>query len=101
MTEISVTEHDSYPGFPGVARYDAVRSPEDERAHRKEMCAVGYRIFGSQRWGQLGDGHISARDPILTDHFWVLGYGIPFHQATVHNLTLVGPDGVGVDGPFF
>ena len=33
------------------------------------------------RWGQLGDGHISARDPILTDHFWLLDWGIPFREA--------------------
>ena len=86
-----------YPRFPGVDAFDAVRSPEDERAHRKRMCALGYRIFAAMRWGQLGDGHISARDPILQDHFWLLGWGIPFREATVDQLVLVGPDGRVMD----
>jgi ribulose-5-phosphate 4-epimerase/fuculose-1-phosphate aldolase len=86
-----------YPEFPGVEPFDAVRSPDAERLHRKRMCALGYHIFGAMRWGQLGDGHISARDPILTDHFWLLDWGIPFREATVDRLVLVGPDGRVMD----
>ena len=97
MTEISAQKHDSYPGFPGVERYGTERSPKDERAHRKEMCALGYRIFGAQRWGQLGDGHVSARDPILTDHFWLLDWGVAFSAATPDRLVLVGPGGDVMD----
>jgi ribulose-5-phosphate 4-epimerase/fuculose-1-phosphate aldolase len=41
----------------------------------------------------LGDGHISARDPVFTDHFWLLDWGVPFAKATVHQLVLVGPGG--------
>jgi ribulose-5-phosphate 4-epimerase/fuculose-1-phosphate aldolase len=84
---------DEYPAFDGVEAYDTVRSIEDERAHRKRMCALGYRILAAQRWGQLGDGHVSARDPELTDHFWLLDYGVPFGEATVDRLVLVGPNG--------
>jgi len=82
-----------YPEFPGVDQYGTVREPSAEREHRKRMAAIGYRIFGARRWGDLGDGHISARDPILTDHFWLLDWGVPFHAATVDQLVLVGPDG--------
>ena len=57
-----------YPPFNGVEPYGTVRSVAAERAHRKRMCALGYRIFGAMRWGMLGDGHVSARDPELTDH---------------------------------
>ncbi len=94
---MTVDEHDSYPDFPGVERFDTVRSPEAERSHRREMCAIGYRIFGAQRWGQTGDGHISARDPILTDHFWLLDWGVPFSAATPDRLVLVGPGGDVMD----
>lgn len=86
-----------YPSF-GEETYGEVRSIEAERVHRKRMCAIGYRIFAFNRWGQMGDGHISARDPELTDHFWVLDWGIPFGAATVAGLVLVGPDGSVVDG---
>jgi ribulose-5-phosphate 4-epimerase/fuculose-1-phosphate aldolase len=82
-----------YPPFNGVEPYGTVRSVAAERAHRKRMCALGYRIFGAMRWGMLGDGHISARDPELTDHFWLLDWGVPFAEATVHQLVLVGPGG--------
>ena len=82
-----------YPEFPGVDPYGTVRSIEAEREHRKRVAAIGYRIFGALRWGQLGDGHISARDPELTDHFWLLDWGVPFAHATVDRLVLVGPDG--------
>jgi ribulose-5-phosphate 4-epimerase/fuculose-1-phosphate aldolase len=83
---------DEYPEFDGIEPYDTVRSIADERAHRKRMCAIGYRILAAQRWGQLGDGHVSARDPELTDHFWLLDWGVPFGAATVDRLVLVGPD---------
>ncbi len=84
-----------YPEFDGVEPYGAIRTIEAERAHRKRMCALGYRIFGAMRWGQLGDGHVSARDPEQTDHFWLLDWGVPFGEATVDQLVLVGP---GADG---
>jgi ribulose-5-phosphate 4-epimerase/fuculose-1-phosphate aldolase len=89
---------DRYPTLLYAARPPVVDDVEELRLLRKWEAAIGYRIFAAKGWGQLGDGHITARDPILTDHFWMLGYGIPFRQATVHDLTLVGPDGSGVEG---
>ena len=90
---------DEYPDIAYASEIPTFDDPEETRLSRKWEVAIGYRIFAKMRWGQLGDGHISARDPILTDHFWVLGYGIPFWAATVDNLTLVAPDGRIVDGP--
>jgi ribulose-5-phosphate 4-epimerase/fuculose-1-phosphate aldolase len=60
--------------------------------------ALGYRILAAQRWGDLGDGHISARDPEREDCFWLLRYGVSYHRATVGDLVLVGPDGELVEG---
>ena len=89
----------TYPDISYGSGLNAELDPEERRRLLKWEIALGYRIFASQRWGQMGDGHITARDPILTDHFWVLGYGIAFHQATIHNLALVAPDGRIVEGP--
>ena len=50
------------------------------------------------RWGDLGDGHITARDPELTDHMWLLRFPCGFERATVHDLVLVRPDGSTADG---
>jgi ribulose-5-phosphate 4-epimerase/fuculose-1-phosphate aldolase len=71
----------------------ATRSADEIRAERKQQVALGYRILAAQRWGDLGDGHISARDPVRQDCFWLLRYGVSYHAATVHDLVLVGPDG--------
>lgn len=93
MSASTLKSVDAYPSFPGVDPYGTERSADAERAHRQRVCAIGYRIFGVLRWGQMGDGHISARDPELTDHFWLLDWAVPFHEATVDRLVLVGPDG--------
>ncbi len=71
---------------------------EQVRARRKRDCALGYRLLAAQKWGDAGDGHISARDPERTDHFWMLGYGISYHQARVEDLVLVAPDGTLAEG---
>jgi len=68
------------------------------RAQRKREVALGYRVLAAQRWGDLGDGHISARDPERDDCFWLLRYGVSYHEARVSDLVLVGPDGELVEG---
>ncbi len=88
----------SYPPFPRDAKPIVHADPDQERDHRKQQTALGYRLFAALRWGQAGDGHISARDPEQTDCFWLLRYGVPFNQATVNDLVLVGPDGSVVEG---
>jgi ribulose-5-phosphate 4-epimerase/fuculose-1-phosphate aldolase len=71
---------------------------EVERQKRKREVALGYRIFANLRWGDLGDGHITARDPELTDHMWLLRYECGFERATIDDLVLVRPDGTTADG---
>ncbi len=68
-------------------------SVDDLRQWRRERCALGYRVFAASRWGELGDGHITARDPERLDHFWLLRYDVPFSQATADDMVLVGPNG--------
>ena len=80
-----------------VAKPDA-RSPDEIRETRKRQVALGYRLLASQRWGDLGDGHISARDPERTDCFWLLKFGVSYHAARVSDLVLVGPEGNLVEG---
>lgn len=88
----------AHPYYDAHSRPAVHATPEEERAHRKRMCALGYRIFGTLGFGQTGDGHISARDPERTDHFWLLRYGVPFRYATVDDLVLVAPDGTLAEG---
>ena len=39
------------------------RMAAQERERRKIEVALGYRLLAANRWGDAGDGHISARDP--------------------------------------
>ena len=73
-------------------------SAEQEREQRKIEVALGYRLLAANKWGDAGDGHISARDPERRDCFWLLRYGPSYHQAHVRDLVLVGPDGELVEG---
>jgi ribulose-5-phosphate 4-epimerase/fuculose-1-phosphate aldolase len=76
----------------------AGRTAEQERDRRKIEVALGYRLLAANRWGDAGDGHISARDPERRDSFWMLRYGPSYHQAHVRDLVLVGPNGELVEG---
>ena len=84
-----------------IAAVPDERSAEEIRAERKRQVALGYRILAAQRWGDLGDGHISARDPERSDCFWLLRYGVSYHEARVRDLVLVGPDGSLEEGEGF
>src|SRR5262245_4478266 len=74
------------------------RTAEQERERRKIEVALGYRLLAANKWGDAGDGHISARDPERRDCFWMLRYGPSYHRARVSDLVLVGPDGELVEG---
>jgi ribulose-5-phosphate 4-epimerase/fuculose-1-phosphate aldolase len=88
----------SYPPMERNPAEPTFATLDEERLHRKRHCALGYRIFAALGWGQTGDGHISARDPERTDHFWLLRFGVAFGQATIDDLVLVAPDGTVAEG---
>lgn len=71
--------------------------PHAERARLMDDLARAYRLFGVLRWGELGDGHITCRDPLQPDHMWLLRYGVPFERAGAGDLVLVAPDGTATD----
>jgi ribulose-5-phosphate 4-epimerase/fuculose-1-phosphate aldolase len=71
---------------------------EEERAHRKQRLAVAFRLFGRLGFGEGVAGHITARDPELTDHFWVNPFGQNFRHIRVQDLLLVNHEGKVVDG---
>jgi ribulose-5-phosphate 4-epimerase/fuculose-1-phosphate aldolase len=87
-----------YPLLHPDAGEPVIEDVEELRAHRKRRLALAYRVFGALRWGSIGEGHISARDPEWHDHFWLARYGVPFGSVTVSDLVLVGPDGSVVEG---
>jgi ribulose-5-phosphate 4-epimerase/fuculose-1-phosphate aldolase len=73
---------------------------EQERRHRKERLAAAFRIFGWFGFEEGVAGHISARDPEVTDHFWVNPFGLSFSRIRVSDLILVNERGETVEGRY-
>jgi ribulose-5-phosphate 4-epimerase/fuculose-1-phosphate aldolase len=74
------------------------RSVEEERLHRKQRLAASFRLFSKFGFDEGVAGHITARDPELTDHFWVNPFGMHFGHIRVSDLMLVRHDGHIVEG---
>jgi hypothetical protein len=49
--------------------YPKFENLEDERLYRKQHLAAAFRVFADRGFDEGVAGHISVRDPILTDHF--------------------------------
>ncbi|HEY6428661.1 MAG TPA: class II aldolase/adducin family protein [Acidimicrobiales bacterium] len=71
---------------------------EEERLHRKQKLAGALRLFGRFGFSEGVAGHITARDPELTDHFWVNSFGMSFRHVRVSDLILVNHKGEVVEG---
>src|SRR5919206_4695926 len=71
---------------------------EEERLHRKQRLAAGFRLFSKCGFDEGVAGHITARDPELTDHFWVNPFAMHFSQIRVSDLILVNHEGTVVEG---
>ena len=71
--------------------------PAAERARLLDDLATAYRLFGTLRWAELGDGHITCRDTEKLDHMWLLRYRVPFERARPEDMVLVAPDGSATD----
>ena len=78
------------------------RTIEEERLHRKQNLAAAFRLFSRFGFDEGVAGHITARDPELTDHFWVNPFGMqgdrPLNQAAfaIHSqVHAARPDVIG------
>lgn len=73
-------------------------SVEEERRHRKERLAASFRLFARFGFDEGVAGHITARDPEHTDHFWVNPFGMHFSHIRVSDLICVDHNGDVVVG---
>src|SRR4051794_5750430 len=76
----------------------AFATVEEERLERKQKLAGALRLFGRLGFGEGVAGHITARDPELTDCFWVNPFGMSFRHVKVSDLILVNHDGEVIHG---
>jgi ribulose-5-phosphate 4-epimerase/fuculose-1-phosphate aldolase len=74
------------------------RTPEQEREHRRQHLVVALRAFARAGFDEGAGGHITARDPIEPDHFWINPFGRHFGHVGVDDLLLVDHAGEVVAG---
>jgi len=70
----------------------------EEREYLKGRLALAFRIFGKNGFDEGVAGHITLRDPVKPDHFWVNPFGLSFSMIKSSDLILVNHDGKVVDG---
>src|SRR5437870_11111863 len=92
MVQTSTRSEFVIPQMPSFA------SPEEERRHRKQRLAAAFRLFALFGFDEGVAGHITARDPEKTDHFWVNPFGMYFGHIRASDLLLVNHDGDVVEG---
>ena len=74
------------------------RSPMDEQLFRKQRLAAALRIFGRFGFDEGVAGHITVRDPLDPETFWVNPMGRSFKMMRVSDLIRVDHDGNIVEG---
>ncbi|KFY20537.1 hypothetical protein V491_03640 [Pseudogymnoascus sp. VKM F-3775] len=92
-----------------------IRSPprfdniDDQRTYQKQHLAVAFRVFARQGFDEGVAGHISLRDPLNPEHFWINPLSTHFSQIRVSDLVLVNESGevqpegaqAAINGPAF
>jgi ribulose-5-phosphate 4-epimerase/fuculose-1-phosphate aldolase len=73
---------------------------EEARLHRKKMLVAAFRLFDRFGFNEGVAGHITARDPEHTDHFWVNGFGVDFGSIKLSDLILCDHTGKVVEGKY-
>jgi ribulose-5-phosphate 4-epimerase/fuculose-1-phosphate aldolase len=81
--------------FPLPPTFESV---DEERLHRKQRLAAGFRLFSRFGFDEGVAGHITARDPERTDCFWVNPFAMHFGHIRVSDLILVNHEGEVVEG---
>jgi ribulose-5-phosphate 4-epimerase/fuculose-1-phosphate aldolase len=66
---------------------------DDARRDVQARLAAAMRWFAVLDFDEGAAGHLSARDPIEPDHFWINAVGRPFDIATPASLVLVDQGG--------
>jgi ribulose-5-phosphate 4-epimerase/fuculose-1-phosphate aldolase len=81
-----------------IRSYPVFASLEEERQYRKQHLAAAFRVFALRGFDEGVAGHISVRDPIWTDHFWLNPLSKHFSTICVSDLVLANEKGDIVQG---
>lgn len=82
LTSLSCAENlatGGYP-YPGIPK---ITDPYKKRQWQLEHMAGAFRVFARKGYTEGASGHISVRDPVDTDTFWINPL-VPFTLARTH-----------------
>ena len=74
-------------------------SKEEERKWTKQQMVAIFRVFAKHGWADGFNGHVSLRDPVEPDTFWLNPYARHFSTLCVSDLIRVDAGGKYVEGP--
>jgi ribulose-5-phosphate 4-epimerase/fuculose-1-phosphate aldolase len=81
--------------FPRPPVFD---DPYKAREYLKQRLAAAFRIFGKYGFDEGVAGHITLRDPVNPDTFWVNPFGVAFSLIKASDLIQVNEEGQIIDG---
>ncbi|KAI1120152.1 class II aldolase/adducin domain protein [Nemania abortiva] len=107
--QLQAAAESELPSFDDLARGDrdgkvklegipTFTDPLKQREWMKQHMAAAFRFFAKHGYDLGIAGHISMRDPILEDHFWLNPYVKHFGSMTASDLVLVDHNGYVVEG---
>ncbi|CAH0055860.1 unnamed protein product [Clonostachys solani] len=85
-------------GRSSVPTIPVFRTKEEEQRYCKEHLACAFRVFADRGYDEGVAGHMSLRDPIRADHFWINPYAMHFADIKVSDLVLVNEGAEIVSG---
>ncbi|KAI9672089.1 MAG: hypothetical protein M1831_001902 [Alyxoria varia] len=83
------------PAFPKPPQFD---DKYKEREYLKGRLAAAFRVFGKYGYDEGVAGHITMRDPVETDTFWVNPFGVAFSLIKASDLIHVSHTGEIIGG---
>ncbi|KAL0941361.1 class ii aldolase adducin domain-containing protein [Colletotrichum truncatum] len=84
-----------------VKRLHQIPVPETKEAARRwqlEQMAAAFRIFAKLGFSDGASGHISLRDPVRPDTFWINPYGVHFGVLKVSDMVHIDENGNRIGG---
>lgn len=92
--------HNIAMGLPHPYAIPKFTTKEEERVWAKQHMAAAFRVFARKGYTEGTAGHISLRDPIETDTFWINPLGKHFGLIKASDLVHCDEDGnILPDGP--
>ena len=83
---------------PTIAGIPSFKTLEDKRQWQLEHMAGAFRVFSRHGYTEGMSGHISVRDPIHTEAFWMNPLGVHFGMLKASDMILVHLNGDIIGG---